>query len=199
MTAQAGDTLESKAQLRQQLRHARRQLGPAQRRRAAERAADHLLRILRPLRPRRIAVYLARGTELSCAPLIAGAHALGFHLYVPRLEATGMQFVRLRLRPGAPLRRNRLGIREPVAAERLPPGRLAAVVLPLLGFDAHGRRLGQGGGYYDRRLAALRLRTRPLRIGYGYALQQLPQVPTADWDIPLHCIVTERGIQWPTG
>jgi 5-formyltetrahydrofolate cyclo-ligase len=197
MTAQAGDTLELKAQLRQRLRQARRGLTPAQRRQAAARAARYLLRVLRGLRPRRIAVYLATGAELDCQPLIEAARAQGYSLYVPRLRPGGLHFVRLD--PGTPLRRRRLGLLEPVRAVRLPVNRLAAVLLPLLGFDAAGQRLGQGGGHYDRALGPQRLRCRPRRIGYAYAVQQVARVPAAAWDVPLHCIVTDRGIQWPTG
>jgi 5-formyltetrahydrofolate cyclo-ligase len=82
-----------------------------------------------------------------------------------------------------------------------PPGtaralrRLDLILLPLLGYDAQGQRLGQGGGYYDRTLARLGKARRPLRIGLAYACQQLATLPVEDHDRPLHAVLTERGLQ----
>jgi 5-formyltetrahydrofolate cyclo-ligase len=67
-----------------------------------------------------------------------------------------------------------------------------ALVVPLVGFDALGYRLGYGGGYYDRTLAAA-LR-RPFCIGLGYAEAQLPTIYPQAHDIPMSCIVTDRGV-----
>lgn len=105
-----------------------------------------------------------------------------------------MKFVRYTGR----LARRRFGLWEPQRGPRRAPRRLDAIVLPLLGFDSQGTRLGTGGGYYDRALARCR-GVRPLRIGYAYALQQCERLPREAWDIPLHAVVTERGVQWPTG
>lgn len=99
--------------------------------------------------------------------------------------------------PGTPLRLNRYGIAQPVGGPRVR--RVDAVLIPLLAFDKSGQRLGQGGGHYDRALASKRAYRRPLRIGYGYSMQELPHVPTDAHDVSLHAIVTETGVQWPTG
>ena len=64
------------------------------------------------------------------------------------------------------------------------------VVTPLLGFDCDLQRLGQGGGFYDRALAG---RTDAKKIGFGWAIQQLPAIPCDPWDIVLDMVVTERG------
>jgi 5-formyltetrahydrofolate cyclo-ligase len=66
------------------------------------------------------------------------------------------------------------------------------ILVPLLGFDSSGTRLGYGGGYYDRTLAALG--RRPRLIGLAYAAQALPvEIPRAPHDIPLDMVVTEEG------
>jgi 5-formyltetrahydrofolate cyclo-ligase len=65
--------------------------------------------------------------------------------------------------------------------------------VPLLGFDAAGYRLGQGGGYYDRTLA--NLPQRPLTIGIGYEFGRLETIHPQPHDIPMDAIVTERGVE----
>ena len=67
------------------------------------------------------------------------------------------------------------------------------VLLPLLGFDHQGFRLGQGGGYYDRALASLRFR-RPLLVGLAYDCQRVEVVPREAWDQPLDAVVTPTRI-----
>jgi len=67
------------------------------------------------------------------------------------------------------------------------------IVMPLLGFDSRGTRLGYGGGYYDRTLA--RLSKRPRLIGLAFSAQELPEIPREPHDIPLDAIVTERGVR----
>jgi 5,10-methenyltetrahydrofolate synthetase len=65
------------------------------------------------------------------------------------------------------------------------------LIVPLLGFDAAGYRLGYGGGYYDRTLATLT--PRPLTVGVGYELGRLETIHPQAHDIPLDAIVTEAG------
>ena len=66
--------------------------------------------------------------------------------------------------------------------------------VPLLAFDRGARRLGYGGGYYDRTLAALPGRS---RIGFGYAAQEVEAVPVEPHDVGLDAVVTEGGVIWP--
>ena len=194
MTAQAGGTtsLSAKAALRKTLRQRRRALAPAQRHQAARRAATHLARAASGWDARHVAIYLALPDEIDTRPLLARLLRQGCALYVPQVARDGaMRFARLR--PGAPLRRNRYGIAEPVAQAR--PARLDLIVLPLVAFDAAGRRLGMGGGYYDRLLARERAARRPLRVGYAFAAQEVATVPAAPHDIRLDAVVTERGLR----
>ena len=68
---------------------------------------------------------------------------------------------------------------------------LGLVLVPGLAFDRRGRRLGYGGGYYDRTLAALR--PKPVTIGVGYEHGRLPTIYPQWHDVPLDAIVTEKG------
>ncbi|HUR39793.1 MAG TPA: 5-formyltetrahydrofolate cyclo-ligase [Verrucomicrobiae bacterium] len=187
-----GDTANSLAQrksaLRRELRQLRTTIPPSQRKRAARHAARHLARACVQWGARHVAVYLGTATELDTRPLIA---ALGhLRLYAPRLRP-GNRLAFARLAP--PLKRNRYGIAEPLASR--PPARLDLIVLPLVGFDGTGARLGMGGGYYDRLLARSRAFRRPLRVGFAFAAQEVERVPAAAHDVRLDAIVTELGLR----
>jgi 5-formyltetrahydrofolate cyclo-ligase len=98
------------------------------------------------------------------------------------------------------MRRNHLNIPEPHhrPAQRRRAGQLDLILMPLVGFDEHGNRLGMGGGFYDRSLAFRRTRRhwrKPLLIGVAFELQRCPPLPTAAWDVPLDGIVTEHGLR----
>ena len=67
------------------------------------------------------------------------------------------------------------------------------VLAPVVGFDRAGYRLGYGGGYFDRTLAALD--PRPLAIGVGFALQEIETIYPQSFDIPMDLVVTEAGVR----
>lgn len=189
----------SKPELRKQLRKLRAAVSPRERRAAAVLAAAHFAALPVSRRARRVALYLEYASELGTRPLLDWLWTHGVETYVPRLRAGAMHFVRML--PGTPLRAGAFGIPEP--SGRLVRGslrRMDIILLPLTGFDARGHRLGTGGGYYDRALAAPRPARKPLLIGYAYALQQVQAVPVEAWDVRLDAVVTEQGVmQWPIG
>lgn len=194
MTAQAGGTTSSLAQrksaLRRSLRELRRSIPPSRRRHAALRAALHVARAARRCGARHVAVYLSLGGEIDTAPAIDALRRQGCTLYVPKVGGDGrLRFARLQ----PPLRRNRYGIAEPVLLKR--PPRLDLILLPLVAFDAQGRRLGMGGGYYDRLLERARASRRPLRVGHAFGVQQVAAVPVAAHDARLDAVITERGFR----
>ncbi len=200
MTAQAGDTLSHslaarKSELRKSLRRQRIAIHRAQRNHCARRAALQLLRWRRLRQARHIAVYLSARSELSTAILIERLLRQGRKLWAPVTgRSSSMRFVPLRR--GSKLRRGPLGLLQPARARRRHSAqRIDLILLPLLGFDAQGHRLGNGGGYYDRALAAPRAGRRPLLVGYAYAAQEVATVPAEAWDVRLDAVVTERGVR----
>jgi len=199
MTAQAGDTSNLKQMLRRQVRARRLAVGAVDARRAAQASAHHALRLLSSRAPRCVALYLAHGSELSTLPLIAALRARGIAIALPCVDGDGR--MHFECWPATmPLRHKRYGIREPaLRGVRLLRHQIDVVMLPLLGFDRHGTRLGSGGGYYDRWLARPRAARKPLLLGYAYAVQQLPLIPRERWDVALDAVVTEKGWLWPTG
>jgi 5-formyltetrahydrofolate cyclo-ligase len=85
----------------------------------------------------------------------------------------------------------RMGVREPAAGGQVvPPGDLDLILVPGLAFDEHGRRLGRGGGHYDRFLAGLS----SARVGVAFEVQLAPQVPAGPGDERVDAVATERRI-----
>jgi 5-formyltetrahydrofolate cyclo-ligase len=106
------------------------------------------------------------------------------------------------LAPGSKARRNRYGIEEPAATNRcVAPAGLDVVLVPVVGYDRRGNRLGMGAGFYDRalrrRLDARRAWRRPRLVGVAFACQELPGIAASPWDVPLDLIVTEQGVVVP--
>jgi len=104
-----------------------------------------------------------------------------------------MRFVEL----GDRHRVNRLGIEEPAGSRSIGARWLDVVLLPLVGFDARGLRLGTGGGYYDRAFEFRRWRTSwqaPRLVGLAYAFQQVDAIVRAPHDVLLDAVVTEEGV-----
>ncbi len=198
MTAQAGDTYELKRALRRELRRRRAFVSDIARRRAALRATALLIKLRCWRDARHVGMYLASGSELPTTPLLARARRQGKRIYVPQVGHDGaMRFVELA--QDTPLRRNRYGILEPSRHRPQKTLRqLDLLIVPLVGFDAWGFRLGAGGGYYDRCLAR-RIVPYPPCLGWALALQEISAVPRDPWDRRLDGIVTERGLRWPTG
>jgi 5,10-methenyltetrahydrofolate synthetase len=91
--------------------------------------------------------------------------------------------------PGVRLAKGALDIPYPADSAEVNP---QAVLLPMNGWDAKGYRLGYGGGFFDRTLAALA--KKPLAIGISYELARLETIHPQYWDMPMDYVVTERGV-----
>lgn len=188
-----------KSPLRKRLRSERAALSTRERAAASRAATAHLLRTPSFLRARRIAVYHASGNELDPTPVVTAARSLGKHCYLPVLHPfLHGKLVFAPWRADTAMQPNRFGIPEPAGRERrLPTRRLDLVIVPLLGFDRRGVRLGMGGGYYDRTFA-FRQRfagwRKPLLVGFAYAFQRVERLPNKPWDVRLDAVVTEDGV-----
>jgi 5-formyltetrahydrofolate cyclo-ligase len=151
----------------------------------------------------RVALYLPMPGEVDLRPCLDDAERRGVLVYVPRiLSRRNRRMVFAPWTAGAAARRNVFGIAEPLsAAGGRPVVGIDVVVLPVVGFDRRGNRLGMGAGYYDRALRRRQESTRPWRrprlVGVAFACQELPAIPASPWDVPLDLVVTERGVIVP--
>ena len=186
-------------QLRRILRKARRALTPSQQRQAARGLYKQLAQ--QPLfrRARHISLYLPTDGEIDPHLLLRAAQRRGKATYLPVLSAwprTKMVFQRIR--PGEKLKPNRFRILEPRhnLARQRKVWALDLVLLPLVGFDDVGGRLGMGGGFYDRSLAYLARRNdwrKPTLLGLAHECQKVARLAQASWDVPLQGTVTDKG------
>ncbi|HEU4663165.1 MAG TPA: 5-formyltetrahydrofolate cyclo-ligase [Dokdonella sp.] len=191
------DSLD-RAALRKALRERRAAAPAAERIAAAQSVVAQLERIPEFLTDRRIGGYWAVDGELPLAALIGGMRARGQQYCLPVVGADRL----LRFapwRPGDPLATNRFGIPEPVCAtsDLLAAGELDVVLVPLLGFDRNGHRLGFGGGWYDRSFAFLADRAdvgKPVLAGVAYAWQEIDALDAQSWDVRLDYVATEREL-----
>jgi 5,10-methenyltetrahydrofolate synthetase len=158
--------------------------------RALSAAVDALLEASFPL--------LRRGVLAFCWPYRGeidvrfAVHAFrerGTTAALPEVAGKGRPLQFRKWWPGAPMAAGVLGIPAPVGTDIVVP---TAALVPVVGFDARGYRLGYGGGYFDRTLAAAA--PRPLAIGVGAEASRLATIHPQPHDIPMDFIVTEAGV-----
>ena len=190
----------SRPHLRRMLRKARRELTPSQQRKAAQGLYRQLAQHPLFRRAKHISLYLPTDGEIDPRLLLRAAQRRGKATYLPVLSAwprTKMVFQRVR--PGEKLRPNRFRILEPRVniCQQRKVWALDLVLLPLVGFDDAGGRLGMGGGFYDRSLAYLTRRQnwrKPTLLGLAHECQKVERLVQASWDVPLAGTVTDK--QW---
>jgi len=132
--------------------------------------------------------YWPFGGEIDCRPLMAALAKAGFTVALPRMDTRDAQ-ARFLLWEGGPLRPDAFGVMAPPTDAREVFPKL--ILTPLLAFDRKGRRLGQGGGHYDRTLARLKPQG-AVAVGIAYAAQEMAEVPAGPLDQPMDWIVTEK-------
>lgn len=189
---------DSRTALRRRLREQRSALPAASRLAASLAIAQHLTHYPCFTSAARVAGYWAVRAELPLAHIPASLRQRDAGYFLPLLSS-GQTLRFAAWKAGDAIVANRYGIPEPdVAAEaQLAAQDIDLILLPLVAFDRSGQRLGSGAGYYDRTLEFLRDRAEPSTprlVGVAYAMQELPAIDHAPWDVPLDAVVTEAGI-----
>ena len=154
---------------------------------AGEALAAHVLDACPPPPGAIVSGFWPIGDEIDLRPLLHRLHERGNRVALPVTPRRGEALTFAGWRPGDVMVAERFGTLRPVG-EILVPDML---LIPLLAFDAKGGRLGYGGGFYDRTLAALPNR---FRLGCAFAVQQVDAVPIGPYDIRLDAVATENGI-----
>ena len=149
----------------------------------------HLERAFPGLAAARLAFCWPIRGEYDARPLTQRLREQGALTSLPVVVGRGQPLAFHRWEPGMALAAGPLGIPYPASSEPVTP---TAILLPLIGWDGAGHRLGYGAGYFDRTLAALT--PRPALIGVGYELSRLATIHPQVWDIPMDWVVTERGV-----
>ena len=143
--------------------------------------------------PRMVAGYMPIRTEMDPRPALEGLAAQGAPLCLPVVTGKARPLIFRRWAPGEALVDGAFGAAIP--ADTAPEVAPDLLILPLVGFDRSGGRLGYGGGFYDRTLEALRAAApaaSPVRaIGFAYAAQEAEALPQEATDQPMDAMVTE--------
>ena len=190
--------------LRKTLRNRRQKLSPLEQQVHAEHACQHLINANLLDNVRRIAVFLSQDGELNTQVLIKKLWNMpNVETYLPVLETRPewhMGFASYK--PNSKLSLNKFNIPEPDVKlnEHFSGDQMDLVIVPLVGFDRTGNRMGMGGGYYDRtfEFKLQKPNTKPLLVGWAHYCQQVEQIEREVWDVSLDAIVTEKGLlTWP--
>ena len=188
-TEHIADSSVFRAALRGEKLAARMSLGADSRLALSARIEAHLLQLLTPLAPRTLAYCASVRGEFDAQALVSLLIERGWRAAMPIVEAPDAPMSFRHWAPGVAMNVDRYGIPIPAEGEAVTPD---IVMLPLVAFDRQGFRLGYGGGYFDRTLAALV--PRPLSIGVGFELARVEDIRPQQHDIRLDAIVTEAGI-----
>lgn len=142
-----------------------------------------------------IACYFAQDSEFDCTPIIKAIWRAKKNCYLPILsKSQSLSFGAYE--SDTILKKNRYHIPEPDTSWYFPLEQLDLVLLPLVGFDLQGHRLGMGGGFYDRTFQFLRGKTtpKPFMLGLAYELQKIEHIPIDPWDVSMDGVLTEEKL-----
>lgn len=139
-----------------------------------------------------VAGYWRIRDEADCQPILVKLMDGGQSVLLPVVTAAGAALDFRLWASDAPLYEAGFGTLAP--ADTAPRRAPDLILMPLLGFDAEGTRLGYGGGYYDRTIASLG--KKPMLVGLAFAAQRLEAIPRQPHDVPLDAVVTEEGVQF---
>lgn len=182
---------DAKAALRIQARAARAALDHGERAEAAQAAAQHFFDGVELAPGDVVAAYWRIRDELDCQPILVKLMDSNQTVVLPVVLGPDQPLDLRVWEQGASLYESGFGTLAP--SELAPRAEPDIIIMPLLGFDSLGTRLGYGGGYYDRTLASLK--KRPRLIGLAFAAQELHHIPREAHDVPLDAVITEAGLR----
>jgi len=188
LTSEAG-LAERKAELRRRMRRVRAGIPLEERARLSDLVEEALFAVPEVARARTIMLFYSFGSEVATEGMIRRSRDGGARVLLPYLEAGGIEAAEVR--PEDDLIPTAYGPREPRRRAPVDPAEVDVVVTPGLAFDRRGRRLGYGGGHYDRFID--RLRPGALRLGIAFGVQLVDEVPVGPRDRRVQLVVTEAG------
>ncbi len=188
---EASDIVLAKRALRWRMKAWRTGLTSEDRQRAAAALASHGLGFLAPTPGTAISGFASLADELDCGPLLLRLAGEGMRLALPVVQGKALPLLFRAWTPGDVMGSGVWGIAEP--GEDSPVVEPDILLVPLLAFDRTGRRIGYGGGFYDRTLRQLRARKPIVAVGLAYDEQRVDAVPHLDYDERLDWVLTPSG------
>ncbi|PJG84532.1 5-formyltetrahydrofolate cyclo-ligase [Conservatibacter flavescens] len=183
--------METRQQIRSQIRKIRRNLTALQQTQAERLVTRQALHFIEQHQAEHIALYLSFDGEISTQSLINALWQQGKSVYLPVLHPFSQgHLLFLAYMPTTQMQVNAFGILEPQLDIRAvwPSEQLDIIFTPLVAFDQQKNRLGMGGGFYDRTLENWQQK-HFIPVGLAHACQQVDMLPVESWDIPLFDIL----------
>jgi len=178
-----------KRQQRARLRELRQQIPVTQHMLWSEAITATLIQGFPILENQKIGFYWSYQGEYDPVPAMTSLSVRGATLALPEVIGKGKPLRFIEWWPGAPMKQDIYGIPFPDNTREVA---VNSLIIPLLGFDEQGYRLGYGSGYFDRTLAVMN--PRPLTIGVAFEILRLPTIYPQPHDIPMDYVITERSI-----
>ncbi|MGH2676415.1 MAG: 5-formyltetrahydrofolate cyclo-ligase [Actinomycetota bacterium] len=189
MTGRRG-VAQRKEALRGRMRRVRAAIPPPERARLSAQVEEALFALPEIAAARTVLLFYSFGSEVATRGMVARAVAGGARMLLPYLAGGVMEATEVR--PGDELAPTAFGPKEPGRRTAIDPEEIDVVVAPGLAFDRTGRRLGYGGGHYDRYLDRLGRHART--VGIGFSAQLVDEVPAGRRDRRVELVVTDAGV-----
>jgi 5-formyltetrahydrofolate cyclo-ligase len=181
----------AKAEIRARVRALRDAIPEDRRARLGAEIRERFLALPEVGRARVVMAFWSFGSEVPTGPIMAALHERGVRLALPRVA--GRDLEARAYAPGDPVTFAAFGAGEPAEGAPVRPGAIDLVLTPGLAFDTAGRRIGYGGGYYDRFLPTLR--GDAARVGVAFDVQVLDEpLPAGEGDVGVAVLVTESRV-----
>ena len=186
---------DQKNRVRQAMRERREALSPEERLEKSRRICGYVRDLIR--NGETVMVYSSKELEVNTRPLLDDLLEGGNPVIVPIIVKEDVSLRLSYLRDPSVLVVSTFGVPEPIGNE-IPArhGDVDTIILPMLGFDRRGGRLGYGAGYYDRFLAR---NPRVRRIGIAFSCQEAAEIPCEPNDVHMNLIITEDGVVFSDG
>jgi 5-formyltetrahydrofolate cyclo-ligase len=185
------DLKRAKRAVRRRVLAARDELPGSERAERSARIAERVMSLPEVERASTVMAFWAFGSEPDTMPLIEALHARGIRIALPAIVEGDLEpraFV-----PGDSVTETSFGAREPADGQAIDPGEIDVVVTPAVAFDRKGRRVGYGGGFYDRFLP--KTRDDAARIGIGFEVQLVvDDLPNGHFDLRVDAVVTDAAV-----
>jgi len=183
-----------KKKLRQTLREILASIPPETRHEASHRACDRLVDTREYQRAEVVMVFLSLPTEIDTTPLVLQCWRDRKRVLAPKVSWEQRRMLPIEIRSlSDDLRPTQFGILEPVRGTPIPVADIDLVIVPGLGFDVTGNRIGRGRGFYDQFLASSEWHG--IACGLAFERQVVERVPTGNYDIRVDMLVTETAVR----
>ncbi|MFD0966236.1 5-formyltetrahydrofolate cyclo-ligase [Seminibacterium arietis] len=184
---------QTRNQIRHQMREVRHRLTTFEQQQAERCITEKALNLVEQHGCQTVALYLSFDSEISTESLIKKLWQEKINVTLPVLHPFSRgNLLFLKYQSDTIMQKNRYGILQPKLNVQnvVPLEQIDIIFTPLVAFDKNGNRIGMGGGFYDRTLQHWQQKSF-LPVGLAHRCQQLDNLPTEIWDIPLAMVLTD--------